>query len=100
MFEILAKWEVGKVMKTFTLDDRFDEIMNTEPIGRSIGNLFPSCWTARITSEYAHYTMRQIQKKVTMEWGAPFFCGCFCGMCQYTNVHFFGKAFSFCTIVE
>ncbi len=72
MFEILAKWEVGKVMKTFTLDDRFDEIMNTEPIGRSIGNLFPSCWTARITSEYAHYTMRQIQKRLPWNGVHPF----------------------------
>lgn len=95
MFEILAKWEVGKVMKTFTLDDRFDEIMNTEPIGRSIGNLFPSCWTARITSEYAHYTMRQIQKKVTMEWGAPFFADAFVECANILMYTFLEKRFRF-----
>ena len=56
----------------FTLDHTFYEIMNTDPIKRAIGNLFPSCWVQRVSGEHIHDTMRQIEKEDYMEWGGPF----------------------------
>lgn len=32
----------------FTEDHTFEEIKGKEPIGRALGNLFPSCWISRI----------------------------------------------------
>lgn len=61
----------------FTKNHTFMEIMNTEPVGRAIGNLFPSCWISRIPPEHSQMTMEQIQEKDQMEWGAPFLSGAF-----------------------
>lgn len=48
------------------------EILNTEPINRSIGTLFPSCWLNQVPQEYISCTMEQIEKDVQMDWGVPF----------------------------
>lgn len=56
----------------FTANHTYNEIMRTEPIGRAIGNLFPSCWRARIAPEHGDDPMWKIAKKDRMEWGAPF----------------------------
>lgn len=61
----------------FTKNQTFMEIMNTEPVGRAIGNLFPTCWLSCIPPEHHHKTMEQIQKEDHMEWGAPFLSGAF-----------------------
>lgn len=56
----------------FTLENTFYEIMNTDPVKRAVGNLFPSCWYQRVAGEHVHDTMLQIAKEDTMEWGDPF----------------------------
>lgn len=56
----------------FTLDSTYEEILNTEPLGRALCNLFPSCWRDRIPAEHAGYTMRRIMEEDTMDWGVPF----------------------------
>lgn len=61
----------------FTIDHTFYEIMNTEPVGRGIGNLFPLCWLGRIPKGHMHDSMREIAGKDTMEWGEPFLSDAF-----------------------
>lgn len=56
----------------FTEDHTFEEIKGKEPIGRALGNLFPSCWTSRIQEEHYGDTMAKIKEEDTMEWGQPF----------------------------
>lgn len=56
----------------FTANDTFDEIMNTEPVRRAIGNLFPSSWISRVSPEHAHYTLSRIAQEDCMESGDPF----------------------------
>ena len=56
----------------FTKNNTFDQIMHTSPIGRAIGNLFPTCWLERIPKEHYGHTMSQIEKEDRMEWGVPF----------------------------
>lgn len=56
----------------FTLDHTYEEIMNTDPVGRAIGNLFPTCWRDRISPEHAGHTMRRIAQEDKMEFGDPF----------------------------
>ena len=54
-----------------------NEILNTEPVGRAAGNLFPTCFMARVPVEHRDHTMAQIEKEETMEWGAPFLADAF-----------------------
>lgn len=61
----------------FTKSHTLEEIINTEPIGRSIGNLFPSCWLNQVPQQYFNNTMEQIEKKVQMDWGVPFLSDAF-----------------------
>ncbi|MCI9175498.1 MAG: alpha/beta hydrolase [Lachnospiraceae bacterium] len=61
----------------FTTNDTFMEIMNTEPVRRAIGNLFPSNWTSCIAPKHSQMTMEQIQKEDRLEWGGPFPSGDF-----------------------
>ena len=56
----------------FTKNDTFNQIMQTTPIRRAIGNLFPSCWLERIPPEHYGYTMSRVEKEDRMEWGVPF----------------------------
>ena len=56
----------------FTEDHTFEEIKGKEPIGRALGNLFPSCWISRIQEEHYSDTMAKIKEEDTMEWGQPF----------------------------
>lgn len=56
----------------FTKNDTFEQIMHTNPVQRSIGNLFPSCWLERIPPQHYTHTMHQIEAEDKMEWGAPF----------------------------
>lgn len=56
----------------FTEDHTFEEIKGKEPIGRALGNLFPSCWISRIQEEHYGDTMAKIKEEDTMEWGQPF----------------------------
>lgn len=56
----------------FTTNHTFLEIMDTGPVRRAIGNLFPSNWTACIPPEHIRYTMEQIQQEDRTEWGAVF----------------------------
>ncbi len=51
----------------FTLDSTYEEILNTEPLGRALCNLFPSCWRDRVPTEHAGYTMRRIMEEDTMD---------------------------------
>lgn len=61
----------------FTKNDTFEQIMNTEPVKRAIGNLFPTCWLERIPAQYYPHTMRQIETEAQMEWGVPFLSDAF-----------------------
>ncbi len=61
----------------FTKNDTFEQIMNTEPVKRAIGNLFPTCWLERIDAKHYSHTMRQIEAEVQMEWGVPFLSDAF-----------------------
>ena len=61
----------------FTENNTMNEILNTEPVGRTIGNLFPGCFMARVREEHRDHTMAQIAKEDTMEWGAPFLVDAF-----------------------
>ena len=61
----------------FTKNDTFEQIMHTNPIDRSIGNLFPSCWLDRIPPQHHTHTMHQIEAEDQMEWGAPFISDAF-----------------------
>lgn len=61
----------------FTKNNTMNEILNTEPVGRAAGNLFPTCFMARVPVEHRDHTMAQIEKEETMEWGAPFLVDAF-----------------------
>ena len=61
----------------FTKNNTMNEILNTEPVGRAAGNLFPTCFMARVPVEHRDHTMAQIEKEETMEWGAPFLADAF-----------------------
>lgn len=61
----------------FTKNDTFEQILHTTPIERSIGNLFPSCWSDRVPAEHHTHTMYQIEAEDRMEWGAPFLSDAF-----------------------
>lgn len=61
----------------FTKNNNMNEILNTEPVGRAAGNLFPTCFMARVPVEHRDHTMAQIEKEETMEWGAPFLADAF-----------------------
>lgn len=61
----------------FTKNDTFEQIMHTEPIQKTINNLFPSCWSDRISPEHIKHTMQQIESEDTMEWGVPFISDAF-----------------------
>ena len=56
----------------FTENNPFEEIKNIEPVGRALGNLFPSCWISRIPKEHFDHTMKKIGTEDQMEWGQPF----------------------------
>lgn len=61
----------------FTKSQTFEEIMQTGPVRKSIGNLFPSCWLDRIPPQHYRYTIEQIEKEDRMEWGVPFLSDAF-----------------------
>lgn len=61
----------------FTKNNTMNEILNTEPVSRAIGNLFPTCFLNRVPLEHRDHTMAQIEKEETMEWGAPFLADAF-----------------------
>lgn len=61
----------------FTKNNTFEQILNTEPIKRAIGNLFPSCWLDRIPPQHFRHTMHQIEAEDRMEWGVPFLSDAF-----------------------
>ena len=46
----------------FTKNNTMNEILNTEPVGRAAGNLFPTCFMARVPVEHRDHTMAQIEK--------------------------------------
>ena len=50
----------------FTKNNTMNEILNTEPVGRAAGNLFPTCFMARVPVEHRDHTMAQIEKEETM----------------------------------
>ena len=54
----------------FTKNNTMNEILNTEPVGRAAGNLFPTCFMARVPVEHRDHTMAQIEKEETMEWSS------------------------------
>ena len=61
----------------FNENNTMNEILNTEPVGRTIGNLFPGCFMARVREKHRDHMMAQIAKEDTMEWGAPFLVDAF-----------------------
>ncbi len=56
----------------FTLNQSYEEILSEEPVGRAVGNLFPSCWMQRITPPHAQDAMCYIAETVRLESGIPF----------------------------
>lgn len=56
----------------FTLENTYEEIINTEPLGRALCNFFPACWRERIPAQHTGYTMGHIMEEDTMDWGVPF----------------------------
>lgn len=61
----------------FTKNQTYKEIMQTTPVQKAIGNLFPSCWLSQISPQHEHHTMAQIEKEDRMEWGDPFISDAF-----------------------
>lgn len=61
----------------FTKNHTFEEIMNTEPVGKAIGNFFPSCWLCNISPQDMQYTMKQLETEIQMDWGVPFLSDAF-----------------------
>lgn len=61
----------------FTKNDTFEHIMQTGPVKRAIGNLFPACWLERIPPQHYAHTMHQIEAEDRMEWGVPFLSDAF-----------------------
>ncbi len=61
----------------FTKNDTFEQIMNTKPIKKAIGGLFPTCWLEQIPPQYSSHTMHQIETETQMEWGVPFLSDAF-----------------------
>lgn len=61
----------------FTKNDTFEHILQTGPVKRAIGNLFPTCWLERIPPQHDTYTMHQIEAENRMEWGEPFLSDAF-----------------------
>lgn len=50
----------------FTLNQSYEEILSEEPVGRAVGNLFPSCWMQRITPPHAQDAMCYIAETVRL----------------------------------
>ncbi len=67
----------------FTENHTLEAIKHTEPIGRALGNLFPSCWISRIPEEHLGHAMAEIRSEDTMEWGDPFWAE---GLVESANV--------------
>lgn len=60
------------VLKMFTLDHTYEELISIEPVGRAVGNFFPSCWMQRIPSVHNRDAMRSIAETVQLESGRAF----------------------------
>ena len=59
----------------FTLNQSYEEILSKEPVGRAVGNLFPSCWMQRITPDHAQDAMCYIAETVRNSFPGGRICG-------------------------
>lgn len=47
----------------FTKNNTMNEILNTEPVGRAAGNLFPTCFMARVPVEHGIIRWHRLRRK-------------------------------------
>lgn len=83
----------------FTKDNTFNEIMNTEPNRRALGNLFPSCWIRLVPGDKGDLPMKRIEQEVKMEWGGDFLSDAFVE-CANVMAHAADGMFSFVPLWE